>query len=58
MAAAEVSTPMVMDGQEVWEKGEGNFCGGGGGSCNVGKNHQNYCCYRSSGHGLVVVILL
>lgn len=28
-------------------------CGGGGGSYNVGKNQENYCCYKTSGHGQV-----
>ncbi|XP_022801226.1 uncharacterized protein LOC111338927 isoform X1 [Stylophora pistillata] len=33
-------------------------CGGGGGSYNAGKNQQNECCYRSSGHGQVIIALL
>ncbi|XP_022809827.1 basement membrane-specific heparan sulfate proteoglycan core protein-like [Stylophora pistillata] len=33
-------------------------CGGGGGSYNAGKNQQNECCYRSSGHGQVIITLL
>ncbi|XP_022801199.1 uncharacterized protein LOC111338912 isoform X2 [Stylophora pistillata] len=32
-----------------------NSCGGGGGSYNAGKNQQNECCYRSSGHGQVII---
>ncbi|PFX18887.1 hypothetical protein AWC38_SpisGene16728 [Stylophora pistillata] len=30
-------------------------CGGGGGSYNVGKNQQNECCFRSFGHGQVII---
>ncbi|CAH3150626.1 unnamed protein product [Pocillopora meandrina] len=35
-----------------------NSCGGGGGSYNVGKYQQNDCCYRSNGHGQVIITLL
>ena len=34
------------------------YCGGGGGSYNVGKNQQNECCYNNAGHGQVTITLL
>ena len=63
-----VEGQVVMDGQGVQEEEEGtleeavaisrNSCGGGGGSYNVGKYQQNDCCYRSNGHGQVIITLL
>ena len=33
-------------------------CGGGGGSFNNGTNRHNECCYKTAGHGKVIITFL